>query len=74
VYGFHYDGDYSAAYISQGLPLILPIPNTPDLHLHNRSQGYGDPFVGLWKAVKAALEKKFRVCPGDLWRDKRYPK
>jgi hypothetical protein len=73
-HGIHYDGDYSAAYFSQGLPLILPIPNTLVLHPRNRSQGYGDPSVGLWKDVKAAFEKKYGERPGGLWRDKGCPK
>jgi hypothetical protein len=68
--GIHYDGDYSAANISQGLLLILPIPNTLGLHPRNRIQGYSDPSFGMWKHVKAALEKKYGDRPGGHWRDK----
>jgi hypothetical protein len=71
--GILYDGDYSAAWISQGLHLILPIPNTLVLLLRKRSQGYGELSVGLWKDMKAVFERKYGKGPGDFWSDKGYP-
>ena len=62
--GIHYDGGYSAAYISQGLPLILPIPNTLVLHPRNRIQGYSDP--SLWN-----VERCESGVGKEVWRPSR---
>ncbi|HSS95957.1 MAG TPA: hypothetical protein VLK33_02945, partial [Terriglobales bacterium] len=70
--GILYDGDYSAAWIPQGLPQILPIPNTLVLHLRNRSQGCGNLSAELWKDVRAVSERKYRKGPGDLKSAKGY--
>ena len=72
-YGIHYDGGYSAACISQGLPPILPILNTPVLHLQNQSQDCSDPSFVLWNYVNAAFAMKYGIGSGGFRKDKGRP-